>query len=205
MGLVFYYAPKSSATPTHWILEELGVAYEAVRMDFSSGVLKKPEYLRINPNGKVPCLVHDGTAIFESAAIAMYLGDLYGVEKGLYPKPGPARGEAMKWIVWCNVSLGDALSRYLHATSDWLPAELHHEPSAALAKRNISELLQILDGALEGKSFLVGNSFTLADAHVSAWIDYVRMLNIDISPFKTIDAWAKRCTDRPAYAKVLGC
>jgi glutathione S-transferase len=202
MSLVFYFAPHSSATPTHWILEELGVPYESVKLDLKSGAQKKPDYLKINPNGKVPCLVHDGTPIFESAAIALYLGELFGVEKKLYPPSGLARGEAMKWIVWCNVSLGEAVSRFAHATSPWVPNEVHHEPSANFAKKNILELLQILDGALMGKNYLVGETFGIVDAHIASWLEYVRVLGIDLTVFRSLDAWAKRCLSRPAYIKV---
>ncbi len=202
MSLTLYYAPHSSATPTHWIIEELGVPYEAVKMDFASGSTRKPEYLKINPNGKVPCLVHDGTSIFESAAIAMYLGEMFGVEKGLYPKAGPKRGDAMKWIVWCNVSLGEAVSRYMHATSDWVPKEIHHEPSAAHAKKSILEHLAILDAELANKPYLLGEQFSIVDAHLASWFEYVSYTKIDLAPFKAIDAWAARCKARPVYAKI---
>ena len=78
--------------------------------DFKAGDTKKPEFLKLNPNGKVPVIVHDGTSIWESAAITMYLGEVFGVDAKLYPAPGPKRGAAMKWIVWGNVSLGEAMS-----------------------------------------------------------------------------------------------
>ena len=97
MSLVFYYSPMSTAVVTHWILEELGIPYETVKVDFQKDT-KKPEYVKLNPNGAVPLIVHDGTPIFESAAIAIYLGETFGVEKGLFPAPGPKRGEALKWI-----------------------------------------------------------------------------------------------------------
>src|SRR5262245_11968243 len=98
MGLIFYYAPMSSASPTHWILEELGVPYEKVKVDLQGGESKKPEFLKINPNGKVPTLVHDGTVIFESVAIAIHLGETFGVERKLFPAPGLQRAEAIKWL-----------------------------------------------------------------------------------------------------------
>src|SRR5262245_46499620 len=106
MSLVFYYSPMSSASTTHWVLEELGVPYEKVKIDLQAGAQKAPDFLKLNPNGKVPVVVHDGVAIFESAALTIYLGEAFGVDKGLFPAPGPERGAAMKWIVWCNVSLG---------------------------------------------------------------------------------------------------
>src|SRR5215813_12354098 len=96
MSLVFYYAPMSSAVTIHWALEELGVPYEKVRLDLQARDQDKPAYKALNPNGKVPLLVHDGTPIFESAAILMHLGEAFGVDKGLFPAAGAKRAEAMK-------------------------------------------------------------------------------------------------------------
>jgi len=101
MSLTFYYSPQSSATPVHWTLEELGIPYEKVPIDLKTEQNKQPAFLKLNPNGKVPLIVHDGVPIFESAAIQIYLGETFGVDKGLFPAAGPRRGEAMKWIVWC--------------------------------------------------------------------------------------------------------
>src|SRR3954452_24446147 len=107
MSIVFYYTPMSSATRIHWALEELGVGYEKVKLDLAAGDHKKPEYLALNPNGKVPLIVEGDTPIFESLAILIYLGERYGVEKGLYPELGPKRAEALRWIAWANVTLGE--------------------------------------------------------------------------------------------------
>ena len=92
MSLTFYYAPMSTATVTELALEELGIPVERVKLDLQKGDTKKPEYTKWNPNAKVPMIVHDGVAIWESAAIAIYLGETFGTEKKLWPAPGPKRG-----------------------------------------------------------------------------------------------------------------
>src|SRR6266545_4462922 len=98
MALIFYYAPMSSATPVYWALEELGVPFEKVKLDLRAGDQKKPEFLKINPNGQVPALVGDGTPMFESVAILLHLGERYGVDKKLWPAAGtPERMGAMSW------------------------------------------------------------------------------------------------------------
>src|SRR5215470_5576285 len=129
MSMTFYYTPMSSATRVHWALEELGVPYEKVKMDLGAGEQKKPEYLALNPNGKVPLLVADGTTIFESLAILLYLGETYGVEKGLFPAPGLARAEAFKWMAWAQVTLGDAIMRIIR-NGDRFPAEQRNAAAA---------------------------------------------------------------------------
>lgn len=201
MSLVFYYAPMSSASPVHWALEELGVPYEKKQLDLKAGDAKKPEFLKVNPNAKVPVIVHDGTPIFESAAIQIYLGETFGVEKGLFPAPGPKRGEAMQWIVWCNVSVGDPLGRYFRNTSEFFPADQKNEKAAEAAKTELDAMLRLLDNALEGKQYLVDNRFSLADLHIASWADYLAFAKVDLTPYKSITAWKARCTDRPAHGR----
>jgi glutathione S-transferase len=203
MSLVFYYSPMSSATPVQWSFEELGVPHEKVLIDLQAGDQRKPEFLAINPNGKVPTIVHDGTPIFESAAIQIYLGETFGVEKGLFPAPGPKRGEAMKWIVWANVAAGEALSRLFRNTSDRVPAEQRNPKAAEVARADLGGLLRMLDDALKGKEYLLG-TFSLVDVHLSSWIDYVGMTGVDLKPHAAMGAWLARCCERPAYKKVMG-
>lgn len=202
MSLVFYRSPMSTALITELVLAELDVPHEAVTLDIRGGETKKAEFLKVNPNGKVPTIVHDGTTIFESAAITMYLGETFGVAKGLYPAPGPGRGEAMKWIVWTNVSLGDASARWMRNTTEYFPEEQRNAKAGEVGKADMLKLLGILDEALEGKEFLCG-SYTIADTHVNSFIDWLRMMHVDLSSYKRLEAWGKRCSARPAYARVM--
>ena len=201
MSLTFYFSPQSSASPVRWTLEELGVPYEAVQLDLKAGDQKKPDFLKLNPNGRVPLLVHDGVPIFESAAIQMYLGEQFGVDKGLYPAPGPARGEVMKWIVWTNTTLGDALGRVGRNLGEWAPPEQRNQKAGQAAKDECGALLKILDDALAGRDYLTGSKISIADLHLASWMDYVRMMQVDLGPYKNVSAWVDRCISRPTYAK----
>jgi glutathione S-transferase len=203
MSLTFYYSPMSTATITELVLEELAVACERVRIDLRKGEAKSADYLRLNPNGKVPMLVHDGTPIWESAAITLYLGEIFGVAKGLYPEPGPERGEAMKWVVWSNVTLGDAAGRWLRNTSSWVPAEQHNAKAADAAKSDVQSCLRILDRALTGRHYLLAG-YTVADTHVNSLVDWLRHEKIDFSDHAHLNAWSRRCAARPAHARVMG-
>jgi len=160
-------------------------------------------FLRLNPNGKVPVLVHDGKAIWESAAITLYLGEIFGIAKGLYPDPGPERGEAMKWVVWSNVTLGDAFGRLVRNTSDWVPAEQHNAKAAAAAKSDVRDCLRILDRALTGRQYLLAG-YTLADTHVNSYIDWLRYMKVDFGDYAQLNSWSQRCAARPAYGRVMG-
>jgi glutathione S-transferase len=202
MSLTFYFAPQSTATITELVIEELGVAAERVQLSIQNKDTHKPDYLLLNPNGKVPCLVHDGTPIWESAAITIYLGEMFGTDKKLWPAAGPKRGEAMKWVVWTNVTLGDAVYRVGRNTGNWVPADQQNAKAAEVAGKEIQELLGHLDHALDGKQFLLGHDYSLADAHVNSFLDWLRYQKMDMSKHKHLTAWGERCAARPAYKKV---
>jgi glutathione S-transferase len=202
MALKFYYAPLSTASITALVLEELGVECEIVKVDIAKGDTKKPEFLKVNPNGRVPVLIHDGTVVWESAAITMYLGEMFGVEKKLYPEPGPKRAEAMKWIVWTNVTLGESVNRFTRNVMDFAPDKAHRKAAGDSAKAEIANCLRILDDALDGKQYLVGE-YTLADTHLNALLDWLRHMKIDFSPYARLNDWSKRCSSRSAYQRAM--
>jgi glutathione S-transferase len=108
----------------------------------------------------------------------------------------------MKWIIWCNVTLGDALGRYFRNTSEWAPAEQHNAKAGEIAKGELEAGLRVLDSALEGRDYLVGDSFTLADLHLAAWVGNLGFVKLDLSPSPAIAAWRARCPARPAHARV---
>src|SRR5690242_1811924 len=96
--LTLYHSGQSRSIRPRWLLEEIGTRYELVRLNLQNGDQKKPEYLKINPNGAVPALVDGEVRLFESAAICQYLADRFP-EKRLAPAVGtPARGYCYQWI-----------------------------------------------------------------------------------------------------------
>jgi glutathione S-transferase len=201
MSLTFYFAPQSTASVTNLVLEELGTPHERVKLDIKKGETRKPEFLKLNPNGRVPTIVHDGVAIWESAAITFYLGETFGEKAKLWPGPGLERAEAMKWVVWTHVTLGEAVYRWARNTM-WAPDDQKNAKAAAAASKEIGDLLKLLDGALEDRSFLTGE-YTLADAHVNSFIAWLREMRIDMEGLSHLNAWSKKCEDRPAVARAL--
>jgi len=214
MSLTFYYAPMSTASITEAVLAELGTPCDRVKLDISAGDTRKPDFLKINPNGRVPAIVHEGTPIWESSAITMYLGEVFGVDAKLYPAPGLKRGEAMKWIAWGNVTLAEAASRLSASlptnsegavqsnSQDWVPTEQRSAIAAEKAKADIALCLRILDGGLEGKSFLLGD-YSLADTHLQGIVGWIGTMEVDLTQFPNVIGWLKRCSERPAIAKLM--
>lgn len=194
MSITFYYTPRSNADRIHGSLAALGVAYEEVRVDLRAGDQKKPEFLAINPNGKVPAIVIDGTPMFESVAIQIALGERYGVEKGLWPALGSGEHlTAVTWLVWGQVTLAAALFRHMQNTSDWVPKEQHNAAQAAAALVESNELLAILDKHLAGRDFLTGERCTLADLDLVSVLGWgLMMVKIDPAPYTNLVGWLAR-------------
>jgi glutathione S-transferase len=203
MSLTFYYSPMSSATRIHWALEELGVHYEKVKMDLGAGEQRKPEYLALNPNGKVPLIVEDGVPVYESLAILVYLGEKYGVDKGLFPALSPQRAEALRWMTWTGVTMSDAVSRIIRNATERFPAEQRNEKAGEAAKKELGELWAIVDRALEGKEYLVGDHFTLADLSTAGMVMVSARFGADLGGYKNVQAWSARCNARPALARAM--
>lgn len=205
MSIAFYFAPMSSATPVACALAELGVPHEAVRLDLAAGDTRKPEFLALNPNGKVPTLVVDGTPMFEALAIMLWLGDRYGVAKGLWPAADAAeRGPAMAWSTWAYVTFGGTINRLFYATSDRLGPEFRHQALAELSRKEADGLLGILDARLERAPHLLGDSFSLADLIVASVVGYGAMSGVSLAGHDRTRAWLERCQARPSFKAAWG-
>ncbi len=196
MSLVFYWHPMSSATPIACALAELAVPHERVKIDIRAGEQRTPEYLAINPNGKVPCLVVDGTPLFEGLAIHLWLGEHYGVAKGLWPQDGiPARLEAMSWCTWAYVTYGAVIGRVWLATMDDALRSADH---AAAGIRAANGLLDLLEARLSGQSWMLGDAYSLVDLVVGQVVGYGTYLGAAVDAHPAVAAWLQQVQARPA-------
>lgn len=87
---------------------------------------------------------------------------------------------------------------------DWVPADERNAKAGEAAKKDVLDLLRILDESLGSKPYLLGADYTLVDTHLNSLVDWLRMMKFDLSAFANMNAWSARCTARPAYAKVMG-
>ena len=212
MSLTFYFAPYSTASVTEAVIAELGLSPERVEVAIGLDGTQSAAYRAINPNGRVPTIVHDGVTIWESAAITLYLGEVFGVTQGLFPETGPQRGEAMKWVIWTNMVLAEAGSRLSammagdgaaqEGSIDWVAPEMRSAAAAEQAKSDVHGALKILDAELSGKSFVLGE-YSLVDTHMQGFVGWLTMIRIDLSPYPEVAAWLGRCMKRPAVAALM--
>jgi glutathione S-transferase len=206
MALTFYFAPMSSSSRISWVLEELGVPYDKVHVDIRKGGGKEPSFLAINPHGKVPAVVDGDTKLFESMAILFYLGERYGVEKGLWPSDLGLRGEAMSWSAWTIVELQTVIFKWISHGSDApfaLPKEKRSADLANESRDRWSREMAILEAHLKTRSHILGDTFSLADVAVVSIVNLgVGFGKLPITDFPHVSAWLARCIARPAHARI---
>jgi glutathione S-transferase len=205
MSIKLYYNPMSSAARIRLSLEELGVPFETVLVDLQANEQKQPEFLALNPNGKVPTIVLDGQPMFESIAIQIALGERYGVERGLWPALGsPEQLQALTWLCWGQVELASALFRYLVNSDPNRPAEERHAAVAEAARVDARRLLRILDARIGQRGNIVGERWTLVDADLSSVLGWALWMGkIDISDERHLGAWLERAQARPAHRALM--
>lgn len=193
-----YYAPGAASMLVHWLLIELGAPHELVRVDTAAGQQKSPEYLALNPNGVVPTLVLDGTPRFESAALAMTLGDRHP-EAGLAPGfEDPIRTEYVQWMF----HLANAVQPLFRLW--WYP----HEPAGAEHEARVREAVtprieaawQRLDDHLAAHGpFLLGERVSIADFFLTMLMRWSRNMPKPAMAWPHLAALARRTTARDSF------
>ena len=199
MAIVYYYAPMSSAVRTTWAIAELGLDCERRLINLADKETRQAWFLEKNPNGKVPVLEIDGVPLCESTAILIYLGETYGVNAGLYPAPGIERGQVLQWMLWAHVTLAEAVQRVGRNSSPFIPAEQHNAKAAEAARNDTELALGILDRALAGRQFLVGDRFGFADLATAGFLGWLQFMGIPYAHHPNVAAWGARCQGRPAH------
>ncbi len=200
--LKLYYASQTRAGRPRWLLEEIGAPYELVRLELPKGDQKKPEYLKINPNGTVPALVDGDLALFESAAICQYLADKFP-DKRLAPPIGtPARARYYQWIHFAMSGLEPPLlTIFMHTV---MKPEAQRLPVLVdEARTQLKQVLGVLDQALAGRTTIVGDEFTAADVMIASTLGWARMMGLIGTDQPNVTAYLDRMLARPAMQRAL--
>jgi glutathione S-transferase len=196
----FYGSSKSRAARSLWALEEVGAKYEHDTMPNTQA--KNPDHLKRNPNGHIPVLEDDGHYIWESMAINLYVAEKYG-KNGLWPADVFGHAAAYQWSFWGMTEVEPhLLSMLMHKML--LPADQRDEKAAQKAADAIKAPLKVLDDALQGKEYLLGNTFTIADLNAASVLAWAPMMRLDLSATPTAAAWLQKCLGREANVKVRG-
>jgi glutathione S-transferase len=193
-----YYVPKTRASRPRWVLEELGVPYDLVRLDPARAETRSAEHLERHPLGHVPVLEDRGQAIFESGAICLHLADLFP-EKRLLPPPGSVeRGLAYQWVLFSMTEMEPPL---IALSAEGKKPEAERDPTAtAQARDRFRKAADVLEGALRNRKFLLGDGFGVADVMVGGTLAWARGFKL-LDGLPSVEAYLTRLRERPAWQR----
>ena len=195
MALKIYGTPASRTFRTLWMANELGIKYENIPVDFRKGETRAPAHLKVNPNGHIPAIDDDGLVMWESLAINLYLAKKYGGAMAL--KSAQDEGLATQWSMWALTEAEPLIvTMLMHRVM--LPEAQRSADTANKAAESLKPAMTVLNDALNGKQWLIGSQFTVADLNVSGVVSTARRVQFDLKPHPTIDQWLTRCLSRPA-------
>lgn len=165
-NLVFYTNPMSRGRIIRWMLEEVGQPYETRILTWETGDAKSPDFLAINPMGKVPAIVHDGVVVTECAAICAYLADVFP-QAGLAPPPhSQLRGPYYRWLFFGAGPIEQAVGA---KASNFEPTA---DQRSMLGFGSMEDVLNALEGAVKDRAYLVGDGFTAADLYLASHLSW---------------------------------
>ncbi len=192
-----YGVSQSRAMRSLWAAEEVGAEYELVPTHFATDT-KTPEFLAINPNGRIPTLVDGDLVLWESMAINLYLARKF--DGGLQPKSEADQARAVSWSFWGMTELEPGLMTTL-LNRMMLPEDQRDAAAADLAEQQLARPLAVLNGALEGQRHLLGQDFTIADLNVASVLSLAMLTGVDLAPYPDVERWFRECLARPAARK----
>ncbi len=187
-----YWSPRSRSFTTLWLMEETGQPYERVLIDISTGAQKSPDYLAINPMGKVPALRDGAATLAEAAAICAYVAERVPDAK-LAPAVGdPDRAKYLQWLFFAPSCIEPALIQVY--------TKLDVPPSTA-AWGSAQQVFDVLEAALAKGPWLLGDAFSAADIAIGSGLNYAVRLFKMVPSRPVFDRYLDACAARPAFQR----
>jgi glutathione S-transferase len=192
--LTFYHAPGTRSGSIHWLLEELGVPYELEVIDFRAPGGAPESYRAIQPNKKVPAIVHDGVAIHERSAICIYLCDAFPAA-GLAPPVGdPRRGPYLSWLVYNDAVIDPVLgAKFMGWTYD----------KTGVSFGSFDDMAANLEATLARTPYLTGDAFTAADLLVGGAVNVATRILKTMPETPALTGFIERVTRREAFSQAI--
>jgi glutathione S-transferase len=203
-----YEFPPTRSLRVRWMLQELGIEFEAITVDMKNGAHKQAEYLKLNPAGKLPVLVDGDLVLNESVAIVLYLAEKAGPE--FLPKELRERAEMYRWLMFTVTELEQPLWRIARNTNVYPEAD--RSPSdVPVASREFKQMAAILEKHMRGRQYVVSNHVTVCDIVLAYTLDWGNEAKL-LSDCPQLIAYMERMYQRPkapmriakALARVMG-
>ncbi|BBD70823.1 glutathione S-transferase domain-containing protein [Nostoc commune NIES-4072] len=190
---LYEFAPTRSIR-VRWVLQELGVEFEAISINMQAGEHRTPDFLTINPTGKLPVLIDGEHIITESVAIALYLGEKYP-ESNLVPTELLLRAQLYRWLLFTATELEQPLWRIARHTFIY-PEELRLPAEIPLARQDFTSMAVVLENHLLDRQFVVGEHVTVADFVLAYTLDWANEVQL-LATFPTLVDYMERMYKRP--------
>lgn len=187
-----YWSPRSRSFSGLWLMEETGQPYERVLTDISTGAQKTPEYLAINPMGKVPALKDGEVTIAEAAAICAYVAERYPEAKLAPPVGDPRRAKYLQWLFFAPSCIEPALIQLFTKIE---------VPTSTAAWGDAKQVFDVLDAALDKGPWLLGDQFSAADIIVGSGLNFAVKLFKMVPTRPSFDRYIEACSARPAFQR----
>jgi glutathione S-transferase len=194
--LVFYTNPMSRGRIIRRMLEEVGQPYRTVVLDWATGAAKSPEFLAINPMGKVPTIVHGDTVVTECAAICAYLADAFPETKLAPPPTSKLRGPYYRWLFFGAGPIEQAVGV---KSMGW---EVPAEGERMLGFGNVDHVFDAIEKGLTGREYIVGDSFTAADLYLASHLGWGMQFGT-IEKRDVFEDYVQRMDSRPASVRAV--
>ncbi len=200
--MILYYAPHSCALASHIALETAGATYEARRLDFRTGEQRSPDYLAVNPKGRVPALVTDRGVITETPAILVYIAQTHP-EANLAPLDDPflfAQLQAFNSYLCATVHVAHA---HRMRGSRWADDEMAMAAMKKKVPQNMTDCFSLIESEMFKGPFVFGEGYTIADIYLYTLSTWLEADGVDITQFPKITEFQKRLSGDPDIVKVM--
>ena len=201
MSIKLYYAPGACSLASHIALEETGLPYETQKLDLAAGDQRKPEYLKLNPRGRVPTCVVDGHAITENVGIMTYFAGGYPKAK-IWPDDTWHQALAVSSLAWLSNTVHTTFGHILRA-SRYADDEAAQEAIKAKARTAYEGYLREIDGLLTGRKWSIGNHYTVVDGYLVVFYRWGNRQKMPVREMKNYSTLIDRVLARPAVKKVM--
>ncbi len=195
--ITLYGSMASRAHRVVWMLKECGLAFDHIQTNFFDGSTHTPEFLAINPNGRVPVLSDDGFVLFESLAINLYLAKKYGGT--LAPVGEKEEAMCLQWGFWVMSEVEKTLL-FASVNRALFAEDSRDEGQALMAIAKLGRPFKVLDAHLANRSHVLGNRFTVADLNIATVMDLAPQCGISLEAWPHVNQWHRQCLARPAAA-----
>lgn len=196
-----YYAPGACSLASHIVIEEVGVPYETVRLNLAEGDQRKPDYLKINPRGRVPACVVDGKVITENAGIIAYFAGGHP-EAGLWPKDTWHQALAVSTISWLGSTVQGTYG-HIARPARYADDAASQESMKAKARAIYGNHLEEIDTLLAGRKWCIGDRYSAVDAYLLVFYRWGNRGGYDVKALRHYTKLMDRVLDRPAVKKVM--